>query len=81
MRLAPEALPSLQSALVNFSSVRGWADGKAVDGLKGKTIVDVQETVELVPGPSRLTKVFLADGEGSDEVTVVCGVRPTKRAA
>ena len=61
---------------------RAWlADGDAVNALKGKSIVDVQATVELVPGPSRLTKVFLADADGVDEVTVVCGVRPSRRAA
>lgn len=80
-RIDPLHLSALQSALVTFSSVRGWADAEALSALKGKSIVDVQETVELVPGPSRLTKVFLADGDGSDEVTVVCGVRPTRRAA
>jgi len=80
-RLAADELPALQSSLVVFSSVRGWADADAVVALKGKSIVDVQETVELVPGPSRLTKVFLAGDDGSDEVTVVCGVRPTRRAA
>jgi len=81
MSLSPAFVIELQSALVRFTSVRGWGDGDAADALRGKRIVDVQETVETVPGPSRLTKVILDDPEGGDEITVVCGLRPKRRAA
>lgn len=81
MTLSASALPGLQSALVRFSTVRGWADSDAAEQLKGKSVIAVQETMELVAGPARLTKVFLDDADGGDEITVVCGLRPTRRAA
>jgi hypothetical protein len=81
MTLSASALPGLQSALVRFSTVRGWANSDAAQLLKGKSVVAIQETMVLVPGPSRLTKVFLDDVDGGDEITVVCGLRPTRRAA
>lgn len=81
MTLSATALPSLQSALVRFTTVRGWANSDAAQLLKGKSVVAIQETMELVPGPARLTKVFLDDVDGGDEITVVCGLRPNRRAA
>jgi hypothetical protein len=81
LALDPKVVSELQQALVRFLSVRGWAAASSVELLRGKTVVDVQETTEIVPGPARLTKVVLDDENGGDEVTVVCGVRPTKRKA
>jgi hypothetical protein len=81
MTLSATALPGLQSSLVRFSTVRGWANSDAAGQLKGKSVVAVEETMELVPGPARLTKVFFDDADGGDEITVVCGLRPTRRAA
>ena len=81
MSLAPAALPALQSSIVRYWTVRGWGSVEAAEVLKGKTITAVQETTEMIPGPARLTKVFLDDPEGGDEITVVCGLRPSRRAA
>jgi hypothetical protein len=83
MSLSPAMTMALQESLVRFTSVRGWGDVPAAEGLRGKQIVDVRETVEMVPGPARLTKVVLdgPDGSGADEITVVCGLRPGRRAA
>jgi hypothetical protein len=81
MALSPAAVTELQAALVKFTSVRGWGDKNAAGALRGKRIVDVRETVETVPGPSRLTKVMLDGPDGGDEITVVCGLRPSRRAA
>lgn len=81
MSLTPNGLLDLQSALVRFISVRGWGDLTAATQLRGKRIVDIKETIEMVPGPSRLTKVMLGDDDGGDEITVVCGLRPGRRAA
>ena len=81
MALSPAAVTDLQAAIVRFTSVRGWGDVDAARALQGKHIVDVRETVETVPGPSRLTKVMLDGPDGGDEITVVCGLRPTRRAA
>jgi len=81
MTLSASALPGFLTALVRFSTVRGWADSDAAEQLKGKSVIAVQETMELVAGPARLTKVFLDDADGGDEITVVCGLRPTRRAA
>jgi hypothetical protein len=83
MALAPAMTLALQESLVRFLSVRGWGDIAAAQALRGKSIVDIRETVEMVPGPARLTKVVL-DGpgdEGADEITVVCGLRPSRRVA
>lgn len=81
MSLAPTWVLSLQEAIVRFTSVRGWGDSAAAEALRGKSIVDVRETVEMVPGPSRLTKVVLDAPDGGDEITIVCGLRPGRRAA
>jgi len=81
MALSPATVIDLQAAIVRFTSVRGWADGDAARALRGRHIVDVRETVETVPGPSRVTKVMLDSPEGGDEITVVCGLRPGRRAA
>lgn len=81
MTLSPRGVTDLQAALVRFMSVRGWGDLAAATQLTGKRIVDVKETIEMVPGPSRLTKVMLEDDDGGDEITVVCGLRPGRRAA
>jgi len=83
MSLSPGMIVALQESLVRFTSVRGWGDVAAAEALRGKSIVAVRETVEMVPGPARLTKVML-DGrgdEGADEITIVCGLRPARRAA
>jgi hypothetical protein len=80
MSLSPPHVIRLQEALVRFGTVRGWADLLAAESIVGKTIVGVAETVESVPGPARLTKVFLDSPEGGDEITVVCGLRPSRRS-
>ena len=70
----------LQEAVVRFTSVRGFGDVAAAEALLGKTVVAVKETTELVPGSSRITKCFFEDADGGDEISVVCGVRPSGRA-
>jgi hypothetical protein len=78
MSLPPAMTLALQDALVRFTSVRGWGDIAAAQALRGKSIIDVRKTVEMVPGPARLAKVVL-DGPGAaraDKITVVCGWRP-----
>jgi hypothetical protein len=80
LALSPRAVPGLQETLVRFSTVRGWASHSALEGLIGKTIVAVEQTPETVPGPAPLAKVFLADGEENDEITVAWGVRRTGKA-
>ena len=79
MSLSPAWVIKLQEALVRFTSVRGWGDRDAAESLKGKSIIDVRETIEMVPGPARLTKVMLDDPHGGDEITIVCGLRPGRR--
>lgn len=79
-RLAPPMLPLLQSAMVVTSTVRGWASVSDGPAWYGKKIVAVEETTEWVPGPSRLTKVFLEEESGdSDEATVVWGLRQPRK--
>jgi hypothetical protein len=67
----------LQSAIVTFFSVRGWASTRELANLEGKTIVSAAETSESVPGPSKLAKLTLAGGTTADddEITVVWGLR------
>jgi hypothetical protein len=83
LTLAPPLVVRLQEAMVRFSTVRGWADVNAAEALVGKTVIGIRETVESVPGPARLTKVFLdaPDGSGGDEITVICGLRSRRHAA
>lgn len=81
MSLSPPLVMALQEALVRFTSVRGWGSVDAAESLRGKSIIDVRETAEMVPGPARLTKVILDDPAGGDEITIVCGLRPRRRAA
>jgi hypothetical protein len=81
LSLAPSALPDLQSAIVRYWTVRGWGSVEAAEQLKGKSVIAIEETTEMIPGPARLTKVFLDDPDGGDEITVVCGLRPSRKAA
>jgi hypothetical protein len=81
LALAPSVVVRLQEAFVRFTTVRGWADVSAAQNVVGKTVIGVQETIESVPGPARLTKVFLDAPDGGDEITVVCGLRATRRGA
>jgi hypothetical protein len=80
--LRQERLSDLQAGLVRFFTVRGWASGRELDNLIGKTVVEAVETVETVPGPSRLAKVILRGDsqDADDEVAVTWGLRPTKSA-
>jgi hypothetical protein len=66
MSLTSEALPHLQDAMVRFGAVRGFNDLLALQALRGKRIVDVQETTQTVTGPSRLIKVYF--GGNTEEV-------------
>jgi hypothetical protein len=79
MSLGASAVTDLQSAVVRFTSVRGWGDIAAAEPLLGMQVVDIQETMETVPGPSRLAKVMLDSPDGGDEITVVWGLRPSRR--
>lgn len=81
LALSPDMVIRLQEAMVRFTTVRGWGDVAAAEALVGKTVIGVKETTESVPGPARLTKVFLDASEGVDEITVVCGLRASRRAA
>jgi hypothetical protein len=79
-RLAPPMIPLLQSSMVISSTVRGWASVSDGEAWYGKKIVAVEETTEWVPGPSRLTKVFLQDeADETDEATVVWGLRQPRK--
>jgi hypothetical protein len=73
--LAQERLSDLQGAIVRFFGVRGWASTEELANLEGKRIVSAQETIETVPGPSRLAKIVLAGDEADDEITVTWGLR------
>lgn len=46
-------------------SVRGWAAVHDQENWIGRKILSVQETPEMIPGPSRLTKVVMEDGDGT----------------
>ena len=81
LALVSHRIIALQEALVRFMSVRGWASIDDVEALRGLRIIDAQETPEMVAGPARLTKVVLQGDGDSEEVTVVCGVRPARRRA
>jgi len=77
--LRQERLADLQSAIVRFFGVRGWASTEELTNLVGKQVVAAEETSETVPGPSRLAKIILRGDDGTDdEVTVAWGLRKPK---
>jgi hypothetical protein len=57
LSLPPGIVVRLQEALVRFTTVRGFGDVTAAESLVGKQVTAVRETAEMVPGPSRITKV------------------------
>jgi hypothetical protein len=81
LALTAPGIVALQEAVVRFMSVRGWGTIEDAQALQGLRVVSARETPEMVPGPSRLTKVLLEGENGVDEITVVCGLRPSRRRA
>jgi hypothetical protein len=78
LALSVDMLPHLHESVVKFYSVRGFAKFEDARALVGKEIVDVRETNQSVPGPSRLLKVYLRgkSPDEDDEATVTdWGVR------
>jgi hypothetical protein len=70
---------SVWTVAAGFFTTRGYADVAALQMLKGRQIVDAVQTDAVVSGPTRLTKMTLAEtAEGAgdeDEITLYVGTR------
>jgi hypothetical protein len=62
-----------------FFTTRGYADVAGLQALQGRRIVDAVQTDAIVSGPTRLSKITIAESsageEDDDEITLYVGTR------
>jgi hypothetical protein len=79
LSLETAALAPFQDKISRFFTTRGYADVAALQMLQGRQIVDAVQTDAVVSGPTRLTKMTVAEtAEGAgdeDEITLYVGTR------
>jgi hypothetical protein len=79
LSLETAALAPFQDKISRFFTTRGYADQTALQALAGRQIVDAVQTDAIVSGPTRLSKMTIAEtaaGEGDDdEITLYVGTR------
>lgn len=73
------ALAPFQDKIARFFTTRGYADVAALQALRGRQIVDVVQSDAIVAGPTRLSKMTIAETAGGggdeDEITLYVGTR------
>lgn len=77
LSLSTEALLPFQDKVSRSLTTRGYASHQTLKGLAGRKIVDVVQSDAFVQGPSRLSKVTIAEDENGedDEITLFIGTR------
>jgi hypothetical protein len=79
LSLETAALAPFQDKISRFLTTRGYADIEALQALQGRQIVDAVQTDAVVSGPTRLSKMTIAEtAEGAadeDEITLYVGTR------
>lgn len=77
LSLSTEALLPFQDKVCRSLTTRGYASHETLNGLAGRKIVDVVQSDALVQGPTRLSKVTIAEDENGedDEITLFIGTR------
>jgi hypothetical protein len=79
LSLETAALAPFQDKISRFFTTRGYADIAPLRALPGRQIVDVVQTDAVVSGPTRLSKMTIAEtteGAGDeDEITLYVGTR------
>lgn len=79
LSLETPALTPFQNQVSRFFTTRGYADLAALEALQGRQIVDVVQTDAVVSGPTRLSKMTVAETSEAagdeDEITLYVGTR------
>ncbi len=77
LSLSTEALIPFQDKVSRSLTTRGYASYETLNALAGRTIVNVVQSDALVHGPTRLSKVTIAEDETGedDEITLFIGTR------